>query len=782
MTLDERVARELQRLNGSKVGWRQAVVTDDDPLTVKLGGSDIEVLVAGIDGLSYPVGDVVTVLVQGQDMLAVGKAVGSPSGGSVTYSAGDGLDLTGTTFSVDLKANGGLKIDATELAADVGSGSTQVAAGNDSRFPTAGQKNALAGTSGTPGSSNQYVTTQDSRLSDARTPSAHAASHKSGGSDELRLNELQKPNGVLDLNGWEATKGSPGTQADSLTTLSQLDLVRMGFTIRPQADFATVQALDSYTGSGSGVLEASSNGDLLGALGLEPEHWDYALTFLAAATPYAICRDSSNNFYVTVGIGGQYRVWKFNSSGQSVNSFSGGVPVFGANGSGNGQFGGPCYGITVDSSGNIYVADSGNNRIQKFNSSGVYQSQVGSLGSGNGQFGGVGPFGLARDSSNNIFAADLSNNRVQKFNSSLAYQSQFGSSGSGNGQFLGPYGVAVDGSSNIYVADNGNHRVQKFNSSGVYQAQVGSFGSGNGQFLYPQGIAVDGSNNVYVADAFNHRAQKFNSSLTYQAQVGSSGTAHGQFDAPSGVAVDTSGNLYVTDLRNNRVEKFLYAAAATSIGQSVIVKDQAFTGPHIDHGVYDITATGGVSSKWKLTRREDMDNGDEIMSGLLVSARQRGPIIPGGMWYVSEPDPITVNSTALTWEQFLPGGPPSAHGFSHLQDGVDPIPVEDWIEIGSGGAPAFQNSWVNYGSGYETAGFYKDPFGIVHLKGTIAGGTLTNPAFSLPAGYRPAAHLDLPVVSNAAFGRVIIFSTGPVNAQIGSTTRFSLDGITFRAA
>lgn len=111
------------------------------------------------------------------------------------------------------------------------------------------------------------------------------------------------------------------------------------------------------------------------------------------------------------------------------------------------------------------------------------------------------------------------------------------------------------------------------------------------------------------------------------------------------------------------------------------------------------------------------------------------------------------------------------------------LAVEDWIEVGSGGsAPAFANGWGNAGGGYSTAAFYKDPSGIVHLKGRIAGGTLAASAFNLPAGYRPAEHSDFGTVSNGAFGRVVVFSTGPVNAQSGSNVNMSLDGITFRAA
>jgi len=77
---------------------------------------------------------------------------------------------------------------------------------------------------------------------------------------------------------------------------------------------------------------------------------------------------------------------------------------------------------------------------------------------------------------------DTDNHRIQKFNSSGIYQSQFGSFGTGDGQFYWPKGIALDSNGNIYVVDTENNRIQKFNSSGIYQSQFGSFGTGEGQF------------------------------------------------------------------------------------------------------------------------------------------------------------------------------------------------------------------------------------------------------------------------------------------------------------
>jgi streptogramin lyase len=226
---------------------------------------------------------------------------------------------------------------------------------------------------------------------------------------------------------------------------------------------------------------------------------------------------------------------------------------WGNSGTGNGQLNGPA-GVAVDSSGNVYVADYHNSRIQKFDSNGAYLTQWGSYGTGNGQF--DSPFGVAVDSSGNVYVSDQFIYRIQKFDSNGAYLTQWGSSGTGSGQFESPAGVAVDSSGNVYVADSGNARIQKFDSNGFYLAQWGGSGIGNGQFEEPVGVAVDSSGNVYVSDLQINRIQKFDSNGVYLTQWGSTGTGNSQFDFPFGVAVDSSGNVYVSDLLTNRIQKF----------------------------------------------------------------------------------------------------------------------------------------------------------------------------------------------------------------------------------
>jgi sugar lactone lactonase YvrE len=272
--------------------------------------------------------------------------------------------------------------------------------------------------------------------------------------------------------------------------------------------------------------------------------------------PLGVAHDASGNLYVTDS--GNNRVQKFSSSGTYITQW-------GTSGTGNGEFT-SMSGIAVDSSNNVYVFDVGNNRIEKFDSSGNYLTQWGSEGSGDGQFEFPYGDGLAVDSSDNVYAVDGPNGRVQKFSSAGAYITQWGTFGSANGEFISPQGITVDSSNNVYVADSGNNRVQKFSNVGAYISQFGSQGQGDGEFSNgPTFLALDSSNNIYVTDGNGHRVEKFNSSGSYVSQWGSEGSGDGQFEFPYGITVNTDGNVVIVDSNNARVQKF--SSTGTYISQ-----------------------------------------------------------------------------------------------------------------------------------------------------------------------------------------------------------------------
>ena len=183
---------------------------------------------------------------------------------------------------------------------------------------------------------------------------------------------------------------------------------------------------------------------------------------------------------------------------------------------------------------------------------------------GDGEF--AYPEGLAVGSDGTLYVADSGNSRIQEFDSSGVFLAKFGSIGSGDGELSGPYGVGLDAAGNIYVVERWNNRIQKFTGAGVFVTTWGSFGSGDGQFDEPQGLAVSADGHVYVADTNNHRIQKFTGDGTWLSSWGTQGSAPGEFQGPRYVALDSEGSVYVSDNGNNRIQKFVAATTGSPEG------------------------------------------------------------------------------------------------------------------------------------------------------------------------------------------------------------------------
>ena len=229
------------------------------------------------------------------------------------------------------------------------------------------------------------------------------------------------------------------------------------------------------------------------------------------------------------------------------------ISSFGSAGSGEGEFSHPGD-VTVDSKGDLWVVDHGNDRVEEFSENGEYLKSFGSAGSGDGEFNT--PDGLAIDSHGNVWVDDHGNSRIEEFNEKGEYVKAFGSEGSGNGQMNRPEGVAVASNGDIWVSDTYNGRLDVFNEKGEFLKTVGSKGSGAGQLGEPEGIAIDSRGDVLVADWSNDRVVEFNESGEYVREFGSAGSGNGQLSNPYGIAVDASGNTWVIDTGNNRVEEF----------------------------------------------------------------------------------------------------------------------------------------------------------------------------------------------------------------------------------
>jgi DNA-binding beta-propeller fold protein YncE len=216
--------------------------------------------------------------------------------------------------------------------------------------------------------------------------------------------------------------------------------------------------------------------------------------------------------------------------------------------------------VAVDQEGNVYVADTDNNRIQVFSSNGTFISGWGKYGGANGTL--RSPEGIAIDPlSGNVYVADTDNNRIQVFSSNGTFISGWGryDPRALNGSFDHPKGVAVDQEGNVYVADTAHHRIQVFSSNGTFISGWGKYGGANGTLRSPEGIAIDPlSGNVYVADTDNNRIQVFSSNGTFMSKWGthSPRALNGSFSSPSDVTVDQEGNVYVADAGNNRIQVF----------------------------------------------------------------------------------------------------------------------------------------------------------------------------------------------------------------------------------
>jgi DNA-binding beta-propeller fold protein YncE len=193
------------------------------------------------------------------------------------------------------------------------------------------------------------------------------------------------------------------------------------------------------------------------------------------------------------------------SSGPTEGAQTPGINVFEATqGKDNGQFIFP-RGLAVDNAGNIYVADTNNDRLQKFSPTGVFLSIMGKRGSGPGQF--LEPGGIAVDSGGNIFVADVSNHRVQKLKPDGSFLAEWKGPEPG---FVAPRDIAIGPDNSVYVVDQGRSQIVRLDPNGKALIVWGTPGKDDGQFSGPTSVVVDGKNDrVYVADPGNKRIQVF---------------------------------------------------------------------------------------------------------------------------------------------------------------------------------------------------------------------------------------------------------------------------------
>jgi sugar lactone lactonase YvrE len=242
--------------------------------------------------------------------------------------------------------------------------------------------------------------------------------------------------------------------------------------------------------------------------------------------------------------------------------------------------------LALDAAGNLYVGDSGSNRIRRVARNGVITTVA-----GNGTFGSSGDHGIATaakigtvtgiavDRKGNLYLSDATSDRIRKVSSkgiitTVGGNGKFGYSGDGRpalkATLNSPAGLAVDRVGNLYLADSSNHRVRKISAAGTITTVAGTGRAGysgdgglavKAELFDPQGIAVDSAGNVYIADSGNNRIRKVTSagiitSIAGNGRFGYSGDGGAPLEAqlgPFGLAVDAAGNIYVADPNNNAI-------------------------------------------------------------------------------------------------------------------------------------------------------------------------------------------------------------------------------------
>lgn len=278
--------------------------------------------------------------------------------------------------------------------------------------------------------------------------------------------------------------------------------------------------------------------------------WEVVATTSLFAQPTGLTVDSRGNVYVADT--NANRIDKLSPKGQVLGHW-------GKKGEGPGEFTRP-EGVAVDRAGNVYVADTFNDRVEKLSPKGKFLASWGSPGISPGQL--FFPTGIAVDAAGNVYVADFYN-RVQKFSRLGHVLADFDKLGSA-GTFSHPEGLTLAPDGNLYVSDTDNARIVKMSTDGVPIATFGTAGTGLGQFNQPIGIAVDRHGAIYVADSFNARVEKIDPAHGTIRSWGSAGTKRGAFLLPTGVAVSSSGTVFVADKGNSRVQRFSTAGKLKS--------------------------------------------------------------------------------------------------------------------------------------------------------------------------------------------------------------------------
>ena len=377
--------------------------------------------------------------------------------------------------------------------------------------------------------------------------------------------------------------------------------------------------------------------------------------------PNLITLDAAGNIYVADYLNN--RVRKINTSGVITSIAGNGNQAYGGD---NGQataaeLNGPC-GLVFDGAGNLYISDSGNNRVRKINSAGIITTVA---GNGNAGYSGDGAAatlaeldntgGIALDAALNIYITDANNNCIRKVSttgviSTFAGRGAVGYTGDGGqataAELNTPVDVKIDTAGNVYFSDFSNNCVRKVNTAGIIITVAGNGVSGYAgdggqatlaQLNKPNGLSLDAFGNLYIADFLNERVRKINTAgiITTIAGNGTAGysgdggqATAAEFSEPDGLAFDGAGNLYVTDNHNDCIRKITNASTAGI---------EQFAGSSIPVNIYPNPSKGSFVIEPGNSTKQSMQlydvNGKLVLSQTILGKTSiDGSALPEGVY------------------------------------------------------------------------------------------------------------------------------------------------------
>jgi Bacterial Ig-like domain (group 3)/NHL repeat len=443
----------------------------------------------------------------------------------------------------------------------------------------------------------------------------------------------------------------------------------------PQSILTVTPGRSVATVAGTGVLGYSGDNGVAASATL--------------ANPSAVAYDAGGNLYLADAQ--NHVVREVLKSGQITTIAGTGLEGYGGdNGVATSAYLDTPTGVAVDSSGSVYIADSHNQRIRKV-SGGIITTIAGTGAAGYSGDGGAAtaaqlslPSAVTIDSNGNLYIADTNNQRIRKITgtaiTTIAGNGEESYAGDGTTATAAaldlPTGVAVDATGNVYIADRNNQRVRMVTPAGIISTIAGSgpasFSggfSGDGApatasvLAKPTSVSVDGAGNIYIADTDNQRIRQVSGNKVATVTGGSQGfggdggaAISAILNSPRAVASDASGNLTIADTLNQRLRTaalptltftnsgvgIMSAAQSVALSNtgsvSITVASIAFTGPFT-------TAAGGSCGATPMTLIPGANCTQNVVFLPTASGAASGSVVFGGTGLV--PQSILLTGTAV---------------------------------------------------------------------------------------------------------------------------------------